>query len=289
MVAVFEYRAPTSVREAIELLARNEDAKIIAGGQSLMPLINLGLAQPSLLVDINRIQNLDGIEQHNGSLRVGALVRHAEAERSQVIASSCPLLAEAIPLIGDRQVRNRGTIGGSIAHADPLGELPAVAVCLDATMRLEGPNGVRDVPAADFFVTYLTTALEPGEILTEVSFPIASPGAGFAIRELVRRKGDFAIVAAAAALRFTADGACVEARLALAGVAATPIRAGAAEAVLVGRPITPELLREAAAVAARELEPDSDVMASADYRRAMAEVYARRALAEAAERGRATS
>ena len=289
MVAVFEYQAPTSVREAIDLLANNEDARIIAGGQSLMPLINLGLAQPSLLVDINRIQDLDRVEQLDGTLRVGALVRHAEAERSEVIARTCPLLAEAIPLIGDRQVRNRGTIGGSIAHADPLGELPTVAICLDATIRLEGPSGVRDVPAADFFVTYLTTAIEPGEILTEVRFPTASPGTGFAILELVRRKGDFAIVAAAAAVRLAPDGTCLEARLALAGVGPTPIRARAAEAMLVGRPITPELLREAAAAAARDLEPDSDVMASANYRRAMAEVYARRALAEAAERGRTAS
>src|SRR5437879_3058397 len=190
MVATFEYRAPTSVQEAVELLANNgDDAKVLAGGQSLVPLINLGLAQPGLLVDINGIPGLDGIQQVNGSMTVGALVRHAIAEQSDAIARACPLLAEALPLIGDRQVRNRGTIGGSIAHADPVAELPTVAVCLDAKMRLDGPNGSRDVAASDFFLTYLTTALEPSELLTAVWIPVTPAGAGVSFQELVRRKG----------------------------------------------------------------------------------------------------
>jgi carbon-monoxide dehydrogenase medium subunit len=284
MVAIFDYRAPTSLSEAIDMLASDENAKIIAGGQSLMPLINLGLAHPSLLVDIGRVPDLDGVDVRNGALAVGALVRHAAAEHSEVIAAGCPLLAEALPLIGDRQVRSRGTICGSVAHADPMAELPTVAVCVDATMRAQGPNGTREFPASEFFVTYLTTALGPDEILTEIRFPTAGPRSGAAFRELVRRKGDFAIVAAAATIQLASDDTCIEARLALSGVAPTPTRARAAESVLRGQRITHELLREAAAAAAVGLEPDSDVMASADYRRAMAEVYARRALTAAAER-----
>ncbi len=287
MVATFEYRAATSVQEAVELLAANgDDAKILAGGQSLLPLINLGLAQPTLLVDINTISGLDGIQEVNGSVAVGALVRHAAAEHSDAIKRACPLLAEALPLIGDRQVRNRGTMGGSIAHADPVAELPTVAVCLDAKMRLDGTRGSRDVPAADFFVTYLTTAIEPTEVLTAVWFPVCPAGAGVSFQELVRRKGDFAIVAAAAVIELAADGTCRKVNLALAGVAPTPIRATAAEEMLRGQRPSPDLLRRAAVAAAQadNVDPESDVMASADYRRAMAEVYARRALAEAAQR-----
>jgi carbon-monoxide dehydrogenase medium subunit len=286
MVATFEYRAPTRVEEAVELLASNgDDAKVLAGGQSLVPLINLGLAQPSLLVDINGIPGLDGIQEVNGSLAVGALVRHATAERNDAVERSCPLLARAIPLIGDRQVRNRGTIGGSLSHADPVAELPTVAVCLDAKMRIEGPSGSRDVPAPEFFLSYLTTALEPADILTTAWFPVLPAGTGVAFQELVRRKGDFAIVAAAAAVELAADGTVRKANLALAGVASTPIRATAAEESLRGQKPTPELFRQAAATAASadEIDPQSDVLASADYRRAMAEVYARRALAQAAE------
>jgi len=286
---MFQYRLATSVQEAVELLAANGDeAKVLAGGQSLVPLINLGLAQPGLLVDINGIPGLDGIQTVNGSLAVGALVRHAVAEQSETIRQACPLLAEAIPLIGDRQVRNRGTMGGSIAHADPVAELPTVAVCLDAKMRVEGANGSRDVPASDFFVTYLTTAIEPAELLTAVWFPVSTPSTGVSFQELVRRKGDFAIVAAAAAIELAADGTCRKVNLALAGVAPTPIRATAAENMLRGQAPSPDLVRRAAAAAASadNVDPESDVMASADYRRAMAEVYARRALTEAV--GRAT-
>lgn len=290
MVATFEYRAPTSVQEAVELLeSSGDDAKVLAGGQSLVPLINLGLAQPGVLIDINGIPGLDGIQEVNGSVAVGALVRHADAEHSDVIARSCPLLAEALPLIGDRQVRNRGTVGGSMAHADPVAELPSVALCLDARMRLDGPNGSRDVPARDFFVTYLTTALEPSELLTAVWFPVTPAGAGVSFLELVRRKGDFAIVAAAATLELAADGTYRKVSLALSGVAPTPIRATAAEEMLRGQAPSPDLIRRAAAAAAAadNVDPESDVMASADYRRAMAEVYARRALSQAAERATA--
>lgn len=285
VVSTFEYRRAESVSEAVELLRQaGDDAKILAGGQSLLALVNLGLAQPSVLIDINPVREMDYIEQRDGALAIGAVARHVTVERSDVVRRACPLLAETMPLIGDRQVRNRGTVGGSIAHADPVAELPTVAVCLDAVMKVQGPSGQREVPASDFFVTYLTTGLQPDEVLTEVRFPAIASGTGSAFQELVRRKGDFAIVAAAATVQVGADGQCREAHLALAGVAPTPIRARAAEEMLVGQAPTPELLREAARAASANIEPQSDVMASAEYRRAMAEVYARRTLAQALER-----
>lgn len=285
MVATFEYRAPQTLDEALELLAQHgDDAKVLAGGQSLIALINLGLARPSLLVDINRLRELDRVDLSDGTLSVGALTRHAAAERSETIRLGCPLLAEAIPLIGDPQVRNRGTIGGSMAHADPVAELPTVAVCLDATMRVQGPAGARQIRASDFFVSYLTTAMGPGEILTEVRFPAVSPGTGVSFQELVRRKGDFAIVAAAAAVTLAPDGTCASARLALAGVAPTPIARAAAADILIAKRPSPDLLREAARSCCEGLELETDIIASAQYRQAMAEVYARRALEAAFQR-----
>lgn len=281
----FRYEAPRSLDEARALLAQHGDeAKILAGGQSLVPLINLGLARPSVLIDINGLHALDYIERQNGSIAVGALTRHATAEASDLLRTACPLLAEALPMIGDPQVRNRGTIGGSLAHADPVAEIPTVAVCLGATMHVEGPRGSRDVDASDFFLTYLTSALESDELLTEVRFPSAPLGAGVAFRELVRRKGDFAIVAAAASVEIGADGVCKVARLALAGVSDMPISCDAPSSILVGRVPTPELLREAATAACTGIGPESDVLASAEYRGAMAPVYARRALESAIAR-----
>ena len=283
MVATFDYRAARSVNEAQELLAQHgEDAKILAGGQSLIALINLGLARPSVLVDVSTIAELARIESQGGSLVIGATTRHAPALASAEVRTRVPLLAEALPMIGDPQVRNRGTVGGSIAHADPAAELPTVAACLGATMRVTGPRGARDVSAADFFGGYLTTTLAPGEILTEVRFPVAQPNTGYAFLELVRRKGDFAIVGAAAAVSIGTDGICSQVRLALAGVAATPIYATEAAGILEGKTLSPSLIGEAAKAACSRIDPESDVIASAQYRRDMAEVYARRALTQAA-------
>jgi len=282
VVATFAYRAAATVEEAISLLKeQGDDAKLLAGGQSLVPLINLGLAQPSFVIDLNPIGSLDYIEERDGHLAVGALTRHVTTEHSDLVARACPLLAAAMPLIGDRQVRNRGTLGGSIAHADPVAELPTVATCLGAIMRAQGPSGAREIEAADFFVSYLTNNLTPDELLTEVQFPITKPRTGVAFEELVRRKGDFAIVAAAASVTLGEDGTCQDVRLALAGVADRPVRVETTPSILFGQRPTDETLREAAAAACRGLEPESDVMASAEYRLAMAEVYARRALAAA--------
>lgn len=287
MAVTFEYRAVHDVAEGVSVLKEYGDqAKVIAGGQSLMPLINLGLAQPTLLVDVNPIRALDFIEQRNGNLVIGALTRHRTAERSPDVARAIPLLADALPQIGDRQVRNRGTIGGSIAHADPVAEIPTVATALDAVMHVQGPNGERDIPASDFFQTYLTTALAADELLTEIRFPVLPTGTGVCFQELVRRKGDFAIVAAAAAVQLQPDGTCADVKLALAGVAPIPKRGDGAAAVLKGRAPTDELLAEAARAACEGIEPESDVIASADYRRDMAPVIARRALAAAVQRAR---
>lgn len=285
MAVIFEYRPAREVAEAIRLLQEyGDDAKVLAGGQSLMPLINLGLAQPKVLVDINPISQLDFVAERNGSLTIGAVTRHRTLERSATVRQHCPLLAEALPLIGDRQVRNRGTIGGSLAHADPVAEIPTAAACLGATLVIQGPNGRREVGASDFFVTYLTTAVGPGELLTEVRFPAPPAGTGCSFQELVRRKGDFAIVAAAATIQLDAAGACRDVRLALAGVAPTPLSASAAASALVGQKPTPELIKQVAEAACEGIDPESDVLASAEYRRAMAPVFARRALTEALQR-----
>ncbi len=290
MVATFEYRRAASVPEAIEILsASGPDAKVLAGGQSLIALINLGLARPSVLVDINGIASLDSMEEVDGELVVGATARHAAALSSATVRRCCPLLAEAMPLIGDRQVRNRGTIGGSVAHADPVAEIPTVATCLGATMRLAGAAGTREVSAADFFVTYLTTAIGEGELLTHVRFPKSPPSAGVSFQELVRRKGDFGIVAAAASVALDSRGACADVRLALAGVDATPRFAAEAAQVLVGHEPTSERIREAARAACADIAPESDIMASGEYRKAMAEVYARRSLDQAVQRAQANA
>ncbi len=285
MAVIFEYQAVHETAQALAVLKEHGgDAKIIAGGQSLMPLINLGLAQPTLLIDINGIKSLDFIEQRDGFLTIGALTRYRTAERSDLLKRACPLLAEAIPQIGDQQVRNRGTLGGSISHADPVGEVPTVATALGAIMHVEGPNGPRDIPASEFFVTYLTTALSPDELLTEIRFPVLPAGTGASFQELVRRKGDFAIVAAATTITLNADGTCSDVRIGLAGGGATPLNTGAASAVLVGKKPTPELLVEAAHAACVGIDPESDVIASADYRRDMAPIITRRALTQALER-----
>ncbi len=285
MVATFAYETPGTVQEAIAALGRHgDDAKILAGGQSLIPLLNLGLAQPSVLIDITTIGDLEFIEERDGTVAIGAMTRYVMVQRSELARRACPLLAEALPFIGDRQIRNRGTIGGSLAHADPVAEVPTVAACLGATMRITGQAGARDVPASEFFVTYLTTAIGPGELLTEVRFPVAAPRTGVSFQELVRRQGDFAIVAAAATVTLGEAGECRDVQLALAGVDATPIRVDRATDVLRNQQPTAERIRDAARAACDGIDPESDIMASAEYRRAMAEVFARRALEQAAHR-----
>jgi carbon-monoxide dehydrogenase medium subunit len=281
----FEYHAPDSLAEGLTLLQQlGEDAKVLAGGQSLIPLLSLRLARPAHLIDINALQELSAVQPWDGGLRVGALVRQRGAERSDLIRQRCPLLAEALPLIGHPQIRNRGTVGGSLAHADPASELPAVAMVLDAQLVVRNAERERSIAASDFFVSFFTTSLQADELLTEVRLPAWPSGAGWSYLEVSRRHGDFAMVGVAALLRLDARGAIAEARLAYTGAAPAPVRAHRAERQLVGQPATEPVFAEAAEAAAEALDPQSDVHASAAYRRHVAKVLTRRGLARAASR-----
>ena len=276
----FVYVAPTSLDEAVTALAEHgEDAKVLAGGQSLLPLMSLRLARPTALIDLNGVAELSSIAV-NGMTAIGAMTRHRAVERSADVAKQVPLLAAAVPYIGHVAIRTRGTIGGSLAHADPAAELPAIALALDATFEATSTRGTRTISAADFFVGYFTTALEADEILTKVTFPNAAPGTGVSVQEMARRHGDFAMVAAAASV---APGGDV--RIALINVSDRPVRAVEAEAAMrQGAPID-----EVAALAARDLDPTADLHASAAYRRSVAQVLVRRALTEAAARAKDAS
>jgi CO/xanthine dehydrogenase FAD-binding subunit len=281
----FEYRAPRTVDETLALLAEHaDDAKVLAGGQSLVPLLAMRLARPTFVIDVNDVDELADIRPLvDGGLAVGALTRERTAELSPSVAEQVPVLAEALPMIGHVSIRNRGTIGGSLAHADASAELPAVAVVTGAEMTVRSTRGERTVAAEDFFVGHFTTVLDDDELLTEVRFPAAPPGAAWAFHEIVRRHGDFALVGVAAMV--TLDGDRIrDARLALMGVSDRPLRAEAAEAALVGARLGDDVLQSAAHEATRDLEPASDIHGSADFRRHLASVATRRALTSALAR-----
>jgi aerobic carbon-monoxide dehydrogenase medium subunit len=286
--APFSYHRPDSVEEAAALLVEHGyDAKLLAGGQSLVPAMNFRLAQPAVLVDLNRVVGLSGIvENGDGALRMGAMVRQRAAERSPVVAARAPLLAEALPHVAHPQIRARGTVGGSLAHADPAAEIPAVMLALGARMVVRGAGSERVVDAADFFTGLFGTALEPEEVLVAVEVPAAPPGTGTAFAELSRRHGDFALAGVAAAVVLGEDGRCVDARVALFGVGDGPVLAADAAALLVGEAPSEALFRAAADAAAAALDPPADVHASADYRRHLAGVLVRRTLPRAFERAR---
>lgn len=285
--AVFEYLSPASVGEAVQMLAAPDDGdtKVMAGGQSLVPLLSLRLAQPSRIVDINRIDTLSEITESAGVLTIGALVRQRTAEHSSVIRAACPLMAEAIPYVGHTAIRNRGTVGGSIAHADPAAELPTVAVCLDAELVAEGPGGERIIPAAEFFTGFFTTAIGEDELLTAVRIRSAGPGTGAAYEEVSRRHGDFAMAGVAAVVRLDGD-TIAEARIAISGVDLAPVRASKAEAALAGQTADDATLAAAADAATADLHPSSDLHGSAAYRRHLAGVLIRKAVRTAATRAR---
>jgi len=278
----FEYLTPKTVKETIGLLEQyGDEIKVLAGGQSLVPMLNFRVARPKYLVDINGIRDLEYIREEKGNLVIGALTRERAMEKSPLIREKCPILPEAISHIGHLPIRTRGTIGGSLVHADPSAELPIIASVLEAKMKIAGPAGERVLPAEDFFVTYLTSALEAAEILVEVRIPVFPPHTGWSFLELSRRHGDFAIVAAATLLTMGEKGVCQKAKIALGGVGPTPIRARAAEDLLAGKAITEALMAEAGVKAAEAAEPESDYHASAEYRRDMARVYTIRSLKEA--------
>jgi len=280
----FTYCTPTTAEEALDLLRAHPDGKILAGGQSLIPLMGLGLARPSALIDINDLPGFDDVVENGGSLRIGALVRHRTLETNPVVRRRCPILAEAASVIGNIRVRHRGTIGGSLAHADPAAELPLVTTAMGATLEIRGPRASREIAAEKFFLGYLQTDLAPAEMVTGIRVPVVNTGTGCGLAELVRRAGDFAVVAACAVVSLDDAGRCTRASLALGGVGPHPIRIPSSEALLVGGTLTDRRIEDAAGAVAGEVDPESDVHASAGYRRAMARVMARRALATAAAR-----
>ena len=281
-----EYEAPTTVAEAIDLLAEYlDEASVLAGGQSLIPLLALRLARPAVLVDINGIDELSGVSATGGWVAIGAMTREYVAEKSEEVADAVPLLAAALPLIGHDAIRSRGTIGGSLAHADPAAELPAVARALDAEFVVRGQSGERVVPAAQWFEGFLTTSRRPDELLVEVRFPTAGRGTGISFQEVARRHGDFAIVGLAASLTLS-DGAISDARLALAGMSDVPVRAAAAEDLLVGERPSTELFDEAARRATGDIDPPADLHGSSDYRKTVAAAIVRRGLRAAADNAR---
>jgi aerobic carbon-monoxide dehydrogenase medium subunit len=278
--AAFDYVAPTSVDEAVRALAAGgEDAKVLAGGQSLIPVLRMRLAVPTLVVDLSGLTELTGVHDDGDSLRIGAMTTHYEVQRDPLVREHARLLRLATDTVADPQVRHRGTFGGSLAHADPAGDLLAAALALDAVMVCAGPSGTREVPAAEFFVDYFTTALAPDELLTHVKVPKLT-GWGAHYEKFNRVAQAWAIVAVAAALQVT-DGTITAARVGLTNMAATPVRARGVEEALVGQPATAEAITAAATRAAEGANPSSDGNADAEYRSHLARVLTERAVTAA--------
>jgi aerobic carbon-monoxide dehydrogenase medium subunit len=277
ITAPFDYEAPESLEEAIRMLHENgEDAKALAGGHSLLPLMKLRLAAPTLLVDLRRIPGLHGARQDDGGWRIGAMTRHADLQDTPELG----VVARAAGLIADQQVRNRGTIGGSLAHGDPASDLPTVLLALDGEVTARGPSGERTIAARDLFKDYLTTSLAHDELITEVRLP-AQEGWSFGYQKFARRAEDWAMVGACAVVRTGADGTCEDVRIGLTHMAPTPLRASAAEEALRGQALDPDSIRRAADQAAEGTEPPGDLNATPDYKRHLARVLTRRALEEA--------
>jgi carbon-monoxide dehydrogenase medium subunit len=285
IAAQFDYARANSLEEALNLLAQTEDAKILAGGHSLIPAMKLRLTQPPLLVDIARIKDLAYIREEDGQIRIGAATTHYQIESSVLLKNICPLLPECASHIGDVQVRNRGTIGGSVAHADPAGDWPAAIVALNAELVAVSKNGDRVIKADDFFVDLLTTALEPGEILREIRINKSSGRTAQAYAKMHHPASGFAVVGVAANLSLNTDGSCQRANIGITGVSAKEYRATAVEAALNGAALNAQNISNASAHAADGIDANGDLFASADYRRHLAAVYTRRALEAAMESG----
>jgi carbon-monoxide dehydrogenase medium subunit len=287
--ARFDYHDPSSFDEAVERLAdAGPDAKVMAGGQSLMPLMNMRLVRAPVIVDINRVEGAGYVKAWDGGLAFGATCRQRALEWDALVGERLPILKSAARHIGHVQIRSRGTVCGSIAHADPAAELPALALAMDAEMEVRSKRGSRAIPAAAFFVDYLTTALEPDEILVETRFPASSPGMAWSFQEVSRRHGDFAIVGIVAGLAVSGN-AISDARLSYFGVAGAPVRARQVEDQLRGQPPGGETFAAAAAAVRPLLDPPSDVHATAAYRRSVAGVLTQRALTEAWNQSRRPS
>jgi aerobic carbon-monoxide dehydrogenase medium subunit len=279
----FQYHRPDTLAEALALLAEHgDDAKVLAGGQSLVPLMAMRMGRPAVVIDIGRVPGLGGIEiGADRSCTIGAMVRHSAAERSAEVASLAPLVHRAMPLIAHRAIRTRGTVVGSIAHADPAAEMPAVALAVGATMTAESVSGERSIAASDFFEGYLQTALRADEILTRVTFPSWPAAAVGSVVEVARRHGDYALVGLVTRIELDGD-TIVDAALAFFGAASTPVRVTEAERVLVGTSAPPDIVGRAAALVAEMLDPPADIHGTTPYRKHLAGVLTRRGLAEAA-------
>lgn len=283
----FEYFDPRSIEEAVSLLAQHgEDGKVLAGGQSLVPMLNFRLLSPRCLIDINRIESLAGIRREDDELVIGAGTRTRVLEVSKDVAAACPLFSDVVPNIAHVQIRNRGTVGGSLSHADPAAELPATMTALAARFIITSSKGTRTVNADAFFTGYLTTCLEPDELLTQIRVPVQSPASGFAFLEVSRRHGDFALVGVAVVLSLDGAGRCNSATIVLTGAHDTPFRATTAAGVLEGTIVGEEAIDEAAQRVADGLAPQSDIHASAAYRVDVARVLTRRAIARALHRSK---
>lgn len=281
----FVYHRPDSVEEALALLAElGDDAKVLAGGQSLVPLMALRLSRPGHVVDIGRLDELGAIAENDGTVRVGAMVRHSELEASTTVRRQAPLVAEAMPHIAHRAIRNRGTACGSLAHGDPAAELPAVAVALDATLVLRTAERQRLVPAAEFFTGYLTTVAEPDELLVEWRLPVTSPQGGWSVQEVSRRHGDFALLGCTAIVTRDGDGPVSSAALAFFGAANTPVRVPEAESLIVGQQPGEEVFVATAEAVKKALDPPGDLHASVAYRRHLGAVLTMQCLRQATAR-----
>jgi 6-hydroxypseudooxynicotine dehydrogenase subunit alpha len=288
--AQFEYDDPQTLDEALDLLARHgDDCKVLAGGQSLVPLMNFRLARPGRLIDINGVESLSHVTMDGGRLVIGAMTRHAELEHSKEVAQASPLLTEAIGWVGHSQIRNRGTIGGSVAHADPAAELPAALAALDATLQLRSRRGSRTLGWKQFFVSEFTTALAPDELVTAIEVPGQDPATGTAFVEYARRHGDFALGGAAVTLRLGRDGKCENVTIALLSAGPAPVRAEAAERQLRGAKIDESSIRAASAQAVKGLRPTTDLHGSTEYRVGLLQTMTERALTKAAERARSNA
>lgn len=285
--APFKYHNPTSTAEAVKLLSDyGYDAKILAGGQSLIPTMNFRLAQPAVLIDLNNVDELNYIKAtSNGSLRIGAMTRHTQVENSPLIAERAPLLIEAMKHVAHPQIRTRGTLGGSIAHADPAAEMPTVCMALNAKFKLQNASKERWVSAEDFFISLFTTQLEPEDLLVEIEIPAMPANNGWAFQEVARRKGDFALVGVAALISLDKKSVCNSARISFISVTdGTTLAINAANA-LIGEKPTPEIIEKAAAIAAeKDIAPGDDIHATAEYRTHLAKVLAQRTLTQAFER-----
>ena len=288
--AQFEYDDPTTADEALDLLARHGDeCKVLAGGQSLVPLMNFRLARPGRIIDINGIEELGGIRRDHGKLVIGAMTRHSQVERSNEIAEQWPLLHEAIGWVGHSQIRNRGTVGGSVAHADPAAELPAAFAAMDATFLVRSKRGTRNLRWDQFFVSEFTTALAPDELVVAVEVPAQDPAGGTAFVEYARRHGDFALGGAAVTLKIGPDGRCEGATIALLSAGPAPVRAESAEMKLRGAKLDEASIKAAADEAVKGLRPTSDLHGSTEYRVQLLRTMTERALTKAVQRAKRTS